>query len=1264
MDDLSHRYHHALSNLTGGPSRLVVLVDSSPLMALHQHTVGRLVEEAERAGSSVVRFDPGRPTLPGTPHDASAAVIVTDTQDRGWRRPRLRASLASLAARVPTALLHLLDRSVWFRGPLAPQPMRMTGPSPASPSSWSPVSTQDDTAGTVLPQDAAVLPVLESGPNALTEWDAAVHGRSSAWEADVCVLPPDGARPPSALPWDPDPVSRFLSHASRGARELAVRLAQAPVNLPVAELIQRNIPRAPRDERAAVTEIAEVFGGELMDPTLPLGDLDDPAGTALDFLPGVRRDLLGRFGDLSVMRSVYYSLGIEFKDSALIYQWLSRIETGAPLVPSLDGEEDLARAMLPALSEMPGEYRRFAEHMRAALDGTPGQDTTAPRGADASPGTAAPRPTPTAPREEPSSTVTDSQISEPTPSEPTALRPGRRQARGRNLAKLRGVPPHNLNFTGREEILTRVHDLLTEASGGVYLLSGGGGIGKTQIATEYAHRYRDDYDLVWWIPANSSADVHQSYLRLARHLGLVEESGNLEKTAQHVRDVLESDPEVGHWLLVFDDVPDLDRLDEAGLPSNGPGDVVITSRDQSWIPSGRSEGSVVPSLTPEESVALLRKVCPQGLEDDTDALRIAERLEHLPLALAQVGAYLRDSLMDVGDFLHMLEDKFDELVSHVEPEDLYPLPLAAAWNMQLDDLRRGTGGGDRALKRMVREFVQLCAFFGPRPLARTLFHRARGLSANPELAQILGNEMALSKVLRYVSRHSLAELDRTNHTFQMHVTFQTVVQSTLGDEARVRYRDLVHRLLAQSDPLGPELPQNWPEYQLLFSHVAASEAWRSHDPQVRGLVHNVITYLVETKNENAALELADRAIEAWYDDTAQRFQIQLIRTRILRLRGDSDVALAEAERMYAEQVELDGPESEEALDANRARAIALSNLGHYGQALDMFEEIHRVRTNRFTEEDEKTLVIAHDIGDCLRRLGRFQDALDMDRRTLEQRKYLFGANGIPTLRTRLSIGLSLMALGHLQDAGETLEDCQRRFEATEADASTHTEEIPVFLSVINRRLGNHETALELSQQVCEVNSARYGAHAKPTLHVNSIHMVNLAFNNRGEEARELAEDLLTHMEDKFPDRHLFPWASRANAAIVLRVVGDYERAHELDRSALSEIRRLFPDARITLAAVEVNLGNDLFSLGRLKEARAQDAASVELCLEVLGEHHIFLTTARRNLLVSRRALGEDVREEWEALRDLYAARFGPEHRFVTTMADFVRLDTDIIPVGS
>ena len=64
-----------------------------------------------------------------------------------------------------------------------------------------------------------------------------------------------------------------------------------------------------------------------------------------------------------------------------------------------------------------------------------------------------------------------------------------------------------------------------------------------------------------------------------------------------------------------------------------------------------------------------------------------------------------------------------------------------------------------------------------------------------------------------------------------------------------------------------------------------------------------------------------------------------------------------------------------------------------------------------------------------------------------------------------------------------------------------------------------------------------------------------------------------------------------NVVIVFRAAGEHERARELDRTALSKIRDLFPDAQVILAAVEPNSGNDLFALGRLKEARAQDAVS-------------------------------------------------------------------------
>jgi hypothetical protein len=152
--------------------------------------------------------------------------------------------------------------------------------------------------------------------------------------------------------------------------------------------------------------------------------------------------------------------------------------------------------------------------------------------------------------------------------------PGRRPA-------VFNAPPRNPHFTGRGDLLAALRQQLTQTSAGAVVqasaVHGLGGVGKTQLAIEYAHRYAADYDLVWWIPAEESLAIAGRLAALARRLGLPEPS-SLEEQVQVLFD------ELGRrerWLLVYDNAEAPAAL-KGYRPPAGTGQVLITSRNPTW----------------------------------------------------------------------------------------------------------------------------------------------------------------------------------------------------------------------------------------------------------------------------------------------------------------------------------------------------------------------------------------------------------------------------------------------------------------------------------------------------------------------------------------------------------------------------------------------------------------------------------------------------------------------------------------------------------
>ncbi|MCH7945426.1 MAG: tetratricopeptide repeat protein, partial [Armatimonadetes bacterium] len=242
----------------------------------------------------------------------------------------------------------------------------------------------------------------------------------------------------------------------------------------------------------------------------------------------------------------------------------------------------------------------------------------------------------------------------------------------------------NADFVGREEILADLHARLSEgdvalthhlpgidegtpepasAESGAQALRGEGGIGKTQIAIEYAHRYAGDYDGRWWLDASKEA-IDVSAARLAATLGAPPGPQDTPKIIfAKVRAKLRD----GRHLLILDNLDSAERLDEFMLPP--PSRVLITTRLRT-LPTARVNEVPISIFTPQDSIDLLsqHRTDLAGAEHDDDLRAVGEHLGHHALAVTLAASYLRKrsgttpkellerlQRVELGDREHLLE---------------------------------------------------------------------------------------------------------------------------------------------------------------------------------------------------------------------------------------------------------------------------------------------------------------------------------------------------------------------------------------------------------------------------------------------------------------------------------------------------------------------------------------------------------------------------------------------------------------------------------
>jgi tetratricopeptide (TPR) repeat protein len=372
--------------------------------------------------------------------------------------------------------------------------------------------------------------------------------------------------------------------------------------------------------------------------------------------------------------------------------------------------------------------------------------------------------------------------------------------------------PRNFFFTGRQRTLDELRaELLSQ---GRAALSGFGGIGKTQIAIEYAYRYRADNRAVLWVRATSREVLIADFVALADLLGLP--VAGLQEQETIITAVKEWLASQTGWLLILDNA-DRSELVKEFLPLENQGHILLTSRAQVFDQLGINRPIKPGEMASDEARHFLLKRTDRTKASSAEvaaAQELAEELGYLPLALEQAGAYIIRVPCSIVDYLSSYRRKgLQVLEKHGPITGDYPMSVATTWLLNFEQVEQTSVAA--------ADLLRASAFFSsdkiPLELVR-LGAQELGPAVAQALADVANDPLALDEALAPLAQYSLIRRDIDGESYDVHRLIQAVQKGQMDEAAQRRWAERCVRALNRAFPNVEELSA-WALWERLLPHA-------------------------------------------------------------------------------------------------------------------------------------------------------------------------------------------------------------------------------------------------------------------------------------------------------------------------------------------------------------------------------------------------------------------------------------------------------------
>ncbi|SRR6266567_778708 len=713
-------------------------------------------------------------------------------------------------------------------------------------------------------------------------------------------------------------------------------------------------------------------------------------------------------------------------------------------------------------------------------------------------------------------------------------------------------------FTGREELLALLHrslvDRRTAALTQPQVISGLGGIGKTQVAVEYAYRYRDEYRFVLWVRAAAHETIISDFVALAHLLHLPEKDDQDQNLV--VAALKRWFTQHKGWLLILDNADDLVQVYDF-LPINGLGHVLLTTRSHAVGSLGHL--IEVDKMTTEEGVLLLLRrakllesevsLDQATKEDQIQAEAIVLEMDGLPLALDQAGAYIEEmrcSLSSYFDLYHI--HRKDLLQRRGKFSTDHPESVTTTWSLSFQRVEQ--------INPAASDLLRLCAFLDPDAIPEEIITEGV-LEPSSFLSLLAADPLKLNEAIEVLLHFSLIRRNPNTTMLTVHRLVQAVIKEVMNDETQCQWAERTVRIVNRIFP--DVVYETWIRCQRYLPHAQACELlieqYRFFFPEAGRLLNQAGSYLYFHAQYADAEPLLKQALTIREQVLGSKHPDMVISLNNLALLYRAQSKYAEAELLLRHVLENQEQESGR---WEPGMIQSLIDLAFLCQIQSRYEEAEQLM-KRALDISEQVLGPQHFltvrslnyVAGLYRIQGKYEEAEQLMKRVVAIREQTLGPEHPDTGGALNSLGLLYNIWGKYTDAEPLLKRALLIREQVLGPLHPYTAISLNILGEVYQAEGRYEEAEQLMSRALAIREHVLGPeHPYTAISLNTLGAVYQA-EGRYEEAEQLMSRAITIDEKVMGPMHPETGQILNNLADLYCAQGEYQHAELLYQRALT-----------------------------------------------------------------------------------------------------------------